>query len=65
MTGLAGKTGAKLTVFSQWGEKVYSSDDYKNDWDGTWKSKNLPDGTYYYIFQLGTSTQKGFVNIFR
>jgi gliding motility-associated-like protein len=67
INGLVGKTGATLAVFNQWGEEVYRSADYKNDWEGTWKSKNLPDGTYYYIFQLNAATEvkKGFVNIFR
>ena len=65
--GLAGKTGATLAVFSQWGEEVYRSADYKNDWDGTWKTKNLPDATYYYIYQLNATSEvkKCFVNIFR
>ena len=65
--GLAGKSGANLVVFNQWGEEVYRSIDYKNDWEGTWNSKNLPDGTYYYIFQLNavSEVKKGFVNIFR
>ena len=67
VNGLAGKTGATLAIFSQWGEEVYRSTDYKNDWDGTWKTKNLPDATYYYIFQLNATSEvkKGFVNIFR
>ncbi len=67
IAGIAGKTSVKLTVFSQWGEEVYRSDTYKNDWKGTWNDKDLPDGTYYYIFQLDAQSEvkKGFVNIFR
>jgi gliding motility-associated-like protein len=33
-----------LTVFNRWGERVYFSDDYQNDWNG----KGLPNGFYYY-----------------
>jgi CHU_C Type IX secretion signal domain len=27
---------------------VYRNDNYVNDWDGTYKGKPIPDGTYYY-----------------
>jgi gliding motility-associated-like protein len=59
--------GANLYVYSQWGELVYSSTDYRNDWNGTWKNKPLPDGTYFFVFQLDDSqeAQKGFISIFR
>ncbi len=44
-----------LTIFNRWGEIVYETKDYKNDWGG--ESSNvfilkdglLPDGVYYYI----------------
>lgn len=59
--------GANLYIYSQWGELVYSSTDYRNDWNGTWKNKPLPDGTYFFVFQLDKSqeSQKGFISIFR
>ncbi len=34
----------KLTIYNRWGRPVYTSDDYKNDWDGS----GLPAGVYYY-----------------
>lgn len=33
-----------LTLFNRWGEQVFSSDDYTNDWDGG----ELPGGVYFY-----------------
>jgi hypothetical protein len=39
---------SKLTIFNRWGNKVYHSDDYQNDW----VPRDLPDGTYYYVLQL-------------
>ena len=51
----------KLHVYNRWGSEVYFSPDYKNDWDGRSQSKYnvggdvLPEGTYYYIIELGTS----------
>ncbi|MBD0331327.1 MAG: gliding motility-associated C-terminal domain-containing protein, partial [Chitinophagaceae bacterium] len=40
---------AKAQVFNRYGSLVYESNDYKNNWDGTYKGKPLPDGTYYFI----------------
>ncbi len=39
----------KVDVYNRWGALVYHSDKYNNDWNGTYKGKNLPDGTYYYV----------------
>jgi gliding motility-associated-like protein len=33
-----------ITVFNRWGQKVFTSQQYTNDWDGG----GLPDGTYFY-----------------
>lgn len=40
---------ASVLVYNRYGSEVYASQDYKNDWDGTYKGKPLPDGTYYYV----------------
>ncbi|HAR19272.1 MAG TPA: hypothetical protein DCR46_01305, partial [Cytophagales bacterium] len=40
--------GAELHVFNRWGNKVFESKNYSNDWDGG----GLPAGTYYYILDL-------------
>lgn len=42
-------TKAKAQVFNRYGSKVFESNDYKNDWTGTYKGKPLPDGTYYFV----------------
>lgn len=56
-----------LIIFNQWGDKVYEASPYENNWKGTYEGKDLPDGTYFYIFRLDskTPTQKGFVMIQR
>jgi gliding motility-associated-like protein len=41
----------KLLVFNRWGNEVYRSEDYQNDWEGTAFGKDLPDGTYFYLFE--------------
>lgn len=40
---------ATVLVYNRYGSKVFESQDYKNDWTGTYKGKPLPDGTYYYV----------------
>ncbi|MDQ3277599.1 MAG: gliding motility-associated C-terminal domain-containing protein [Bacteroidota bacterium] len=61
---------ARVEVFNRYGARVYLSADYKNDWNGTYSGKPLPDGTYYYIitYQLvngKTVNTKGNVTILR
>jgi gliding motility-associated-like protein len=42
-----------VTVYNRYGEKVYESkNNATNPWDGTFKGKALPMGTYTYVVQL-------------
>ncbi|WP_242921689.1 gliding motility-associated C-terminal domain-containing protein [Pontibacter liquoris] len=55
-----------LTVINRWGNEVYRSNAYKNNWNGS----NLSEGTYYYVVRAkmcdGTSKLfKGYVTIVR
>lgn len=43
ISGLA-LSGSSVKVFNRWGNEVYSSTNYANNWE----AKDLPDGTYYY-----------------
>ena len=52
---LADYPGATVEVFNRYGQQVFYSVSY-TAWDGTYKGKQLPVGTYYYIIQL----QNGF-----
>lgn len=36
-------------VFNRYGKKVYESKDYRNNWQGTYDGKPIPDGTYYAV----------------
>lgn len=40
--------GSQLQVFNRWGNLVYESNDYRNDWDGG----DAPAGTYFYILNI-------------
>ena len=59
----------ELIIYNQWGDVVYQTRGYKNDWVGTYNGEPLPDGTYFYIFkenrnQAGPYT-RGFITIIR
>jgi gliding motility-associated-like protein len=57
----------KVFVHNRLGNLVYSAEGYKNDWDGTYNGKPLPEGTYYYLIDLGTGKDpiKGHLTIIR
>jgi gliding motility-associated-like protein len=50
-TGAACTSQIMVKVFNRYGGEVYSNDDYQNNWNGTYKGKAIPDGTYYYSIQ--------------
>jgi gliding motility-associated-like protein len=47
-TGAACTNQIIANVYNRYGSLVYSSENYQNNWDGTYKGKTIPDGTYYY-----------------
>lgn len=58
----------ELVIFNRWGDEVYNTRGYVNDWEGTFNGEPLPEGTYFYIINmndpLGTTLQ-GYVVIHR
>jgi gliding motility-associated-like protein len=52
--------GSKLKIYNRWGEVVYESDDYRNDWRG-----GVSDGTYYFVLSVATLNQQktGFLEV--
>lgn len=57
----------EVFVYNIYGNEVYSTQAYANDWRGTYNDSELPDGTYYYviIFDGGNSILRGSVDILR
>lgn len=39
----------EFSIFNRWGNKVFSTTDINQGWDGTYKGKAQPMGTYIYI----------------
>ncbi len=61
-----------FTVFNRWGNKVYEASPYRNQWDGTSQfgsvyGETLPEGTYYYVLDLGNGSDAftGFIYLRR
>ena len=42
----------EVEVYNRWGELLFQSVGYKENWDGTYKGEPLPVGTYYYVIDL-------------
>jgi gliding motility-associated-like protein len=45
--------GCKVQIFDRYGQLVFQSVGYWEPWDGKFKGKPLPVGTYYYIIETG------------
>ncbi|UCG27036.1 MAG: gliding motility-associated C-terminal domain-containing protein, partial [Bacteroidales bacterium] len=59
---------ATVHIYSRWGQLVYSAENgYQDPWDGTFKGKELPMDTYFYIIDLknGQKPLTGQVTIIR
>ncbi len=60
-------SGCWVVIYNRWGRKVWESNSYDNDWDGTNISgEPLPEGTYYYVISCGSGEPtKGSVLLMR
>ena len=51
-----------LRIFSRWGQQVYESAAYANDWSG----EGLPGGMYYYLLDDQSGQKiKGWIEVVR
>ena len=60
--------GSHLIIFDRWGEKIYETTNYANNWAGTYMNtgNKVPDGTYYYVLTVPAQndhTYEGPINI--
>ena len=44
--------GNHIAIFNRWGDKVYEKTNYTNDWGGTYRGRQLPAGTYFFILEI-------------
>ncbi len=59
-----------LEIYNRWGNIVYKSADYQNDWagkctEGLCLGEDLPVGTYYYIVKIDNQKKVGFITVNR
>ena len=71
--GIDNVENVNIKIMNRWGNRVYESDNYQNDWNGTNQfgltagSRDLPVGTYFYILDLGdgSDVRKGYIYLNR
>ncbi|QDW26968.1 tandem-95 repeat protein [Pedobacter sp. KBS0701] len=71
---VVGNTNGKninLDIFNRWGNLIYRSKSYQNDWngkstEGIHVGEEVPAGTYYYVLTIdGTDRRVGYITINR
>ena len=56
----------QLQIFNRWGNEILSTENYQNDWKGTWNGSVVQDGTYFYVLDDGIGNRySGYVFIRR
>jgi gliding motility-associated-like protein len=64
--GLEKMPNHSLSIFTPAGNEVLNAAPYKNDWDGKYEGKKLPDGTYFYVVNDGNGkTFSGYLQLAR
>ncbi|HEX5002977.1 MAG TPA: gliding motility-associated C-terminal domain-containing protein, partial [Bacteroidia bacterium] len=54
----------KIWIYNRWGNLIYKTKGYANQWDGTCNVQGIyfgtkvPSGTYFYILELGVPSEK-------
>lgn len=54
--GLEDYPDAVVEIYNRWGSLLFSSNDYQNDWNGTYEGENVSAGVYYYVIKLDEDT---------
>ncbi len=59
-----------VRIFNRWGEEIFTSNELRFAWDGTFKGVYVPDGTYTYIINFETNSGRvrdisGHVNVLK
>jgi gliding motility-associated-like protein len=65
-----GIANATLKIFNRWGEELFSTTNVEEGWNGFSSSSVCTDGTYFWILQYRTITnksdvQKGFLTLIK
>jgi gliding motility-associated-like protein len=63
ITNLTFQRIMEFRVFNRWGQEIYSTNDHKAGWDGTWKGVPQEMGTYSYLIRV--AYPDGFVETYK
>lgn len=57
----------QVEVYTSSGQVIFRSSGYSISWDGSFKGKSVPFGTYYYVIDLGDGSSRltGYVTVIR
>lgn len=57
----------RLQIFNRYGQEVYAVNNYSNNWGGKYLGKDLPAGTYFFVFDTKSDEgiKKGSITIYR
>lgn len=55
----------ELIIYNKWGHEVERIPEYKNDWSGTSKGRDLETGVYFYVIKGEKLQTNGNINILR
>ncbi len=70
LSNLAFYPNNKVVVYNRFGQRVFGTKSYQNDWDGKQFGQDLAEGTYYFVFYYDFNDdakgfERGFVEIIR
>lgn len=59
-----------LEIYNRWGNLVYKSSNYQNNWtgictEGIFVGQDVPVGTYYYVVKIDNQKKAGFITVNR
>ncbi len=59
--------GARISVYEKGGARVFYTENPDVRWDGTYREKEMPVGSYYWVIQVDETgeTRRGIVNLLR
>ncbi len=63
--GIENHPNNELWIYNRWGNLVFHTQNYQNDWKGKWNDKILTDGTFFYIFNYDDVKKHGYIQIHR
>ncbi|MES2517131.1 MAG: gliding motility-associated C-terminal domain-containing protein [Bacteroidota bacterium] len=56
IASIAGNSDVIIEIYNRWGEIIFYSKGYSEPWNGTYKDKPVPEGTYAYIVRVDNET---------